>query len=331
MYKSKLSVLETEKAIVLIKNIFTKCLEEQLNLIRVSAPKFLKTETGIQDDLAGTCNSVKFNIKDCYETVELVHSLAKWKRIILGKYDIELGKGIWTDMDAIRKDEILDDIHSVYVDQYDWELHIKKEDRTLNFLKEIVIKIYDCMKETEILINKEFKQLLNKLPDKITFIHSEDLFNMCPLLSPKDREREITKLYGAVFLIGIGYPIKQHDLRAVDYDDWITKTDNNHRGLNGDILVWDNVREDVLELSSMGIRVDNLSLKEQIEMTNFKNIKRYHEMIFNNEIPLSIGGGIGQSRLAMFLLEKKHIGEVQVSEWTEEIKKKCLKNGINLL
>jgi len=331
MYQSKLSIIETERGIDLIKTNFTEQLEKELKLIRVSAPKFIKTETGIQDDLAGTCDSVKFMIGK--QEVEIVHSLAKWKRIMLKKYNIEKNTGIWTDMDAIRKDEDLDDIHSAYVDQYDWEMNIGEENRNLDFLIMIVEKIYDAIKKTKEIVNKQFKQLKFKLPEAITFVHSEDLQMWYPKLSPKEREKIITQKCGAVFLIGIGYPTngKQHDLRAVDYDDWSTNTKANYHGLNGDILVWDYVRDDVLELSSMGIRVNKLALEEQMKIMKFNNIKDYHKMILNDELPLSIGGGIGQSRLSMLLLEKKHIGEVQVSEWPLEILLKCKEEGIDLL
>lgn len=334
-YKPKLDVIETERGIKLVKEIFTQNLEKQLKLIRVTAPKFLKIGTGIQDDLAGTCEAVKFNVPDLKSDVELVHSLAKWKRISLHEYKIQKHRGIWTDMDAIRKDEKIDDIHSIYVDQYDWEMRIDRIDRTLEFLKKIVKRIYTAIRNTESKINSNFSKLKRKLPKKITFVHTEDIYKLYPNLTPKERECTIAKEYGAVFLIGIGYPIdkegKPHDLRAVDYDDWISNSDGVHHGLNGDIIVWDNVRHSVLELSSMGIRVNSDSLTAQMKMLNFTNKKYYHELVLNNQIPLSIGGGIGQSRLAMFLLEKIHIGEVQVSEWPVDMVKKCDGEGIKLL
>jgi aspartate--ammonia ligase len=333
-YKSKLNIEQTELGIKLVKEIFSKYLEKQLKLIRVSAPKFLKTKTGIQDDLAGTCESVKFKVPDINGDVELVHSLAKWKRISLHEYKIKKHHGIWTDMDAIRKDEHLDNIHSIYVDQYDWEMRIEKEDRNLEFLKKTVRKIYEAMRKTESEVNSQFGKLKKKLPKKITFLHTEDIVKEYPKLTSKERECLITEKYGAIFLIGIGFPIedgKPHDLRAVDYDDWFTKTDDIHHGLNGDILVWDKVRHSVLELSSMGIRVNSDSLTAQMKMMNFTEQKFYHDLVLNNQIPLSIGGGIGQSRLAMFFLEKIHIGEVQVSEWPTQMIKKCEEDGIKLL
>lgn len=333
MYQSKLNLVQTELGIKLIKEIFTSKLSDNLNLTRVSAPKFLKTNTGIQDDLAGSCVSVKFIVKNTGNEVELVHSLAKWKRLMLKKYNFPVESGLWTDMDAIRKDEILDNIHSIYVDQYDWEKYMSIENRTLEYLKKTVRQIYEAIKETQYIVQQQFHKLTYVLPDEITFIHTEDIQKEYPDLTPKEREYVITKKYKAVFLIGIGYPTNgnKHDIRAVDYDDWITLTNDYHRGLNGDLLVWDYVNENSLEISSMGIRVNAESLKQQMELMNFNDVKYYHNLILNNELPQSIGGGIGQSRLAMLLLEKKHIGEVQVSIWPDEMIKECEASNVFLL
>ena len=327
-----MSILTTQKAIKRIKHVFEKTLSRNLNLIRISAPKFIRMNTGIQDDLANTCSSVKFNIPDCNYDVEIVHSLAKWKRVALHKYDIETHTGIYTDMDAIRKDEKLDFMHSIYVDQWDWEMSINEEDRNEEFLKNTVNKIYNAMRKTAAIISCEFDVKLN-LPEKITFIHSEELEAQYPDMTPKERENVITKTYGAVFLIGIGYPLKNnlpHDIRAVDYDDWSTKNGQFH-GLNGDILMWNEFTNCAFEISSMGIRVDAMALQEQSKIMQVPINTQYHEMVVNQTIPYSIGGGIGQSRLCMFLLNKKHIGEVQVSEWSDKIIEECRMNGIYLL
>lgn len=337
-YTSLLSPRETESAIKVVKDTFEICLLSKLNLFRVTAPKFLKTETGLQDDLAGSQHPVSFKISKNID-VEIVHSLAKWKRYTLGKLQYSPGEGIYTDMDAIRCGEVLDDIHSAYVDQWDWERVITAEDRTLDFLKNIVTKIYEAIKDTERTVDILFP-LLNsgaKLPEKISFIHSEDLYTHFPNHTPEEREYLAAKELGAFFLIGIGHKIgdtdKPHDMRAADYDDWSTVTENGKRGLNGDIIVWDSVRQRHLELSSMGIRVDSKALKYQLEVQGLEHYLRYpfHKQILNDDIPLSIGGGIGQSRLCMLLLKKIHIGEVQSSVWTEEIEKECENRHIILL
>jgi aspartate--ammonia ligase len=328
-----LSLLKTQEAIKTVKNKFEKNFSNKLNLIRVSAPKFIKTKTGIQDDLANTCNSVQFHIKDCGVDVEIVHSLAKWKRIALKKYDIPEHNGLYTDMDAIRKDEQLDFMHSVYVDQWDWEMNINQTDRNEDFLRNIVERIYQAIKETNETIQERYNLNKQKLPETITFIHTEDLEEMYPTLTPKERENEVAKKYGAIFLIGIGFPLKNnqpHDLRAFDYDDWSTEN-GKYNGLNGDIIVWNEITNCAFELSSMGIRVDKKALLKQSEIMNVNFESQYSNMILNQDIPFSIGGGIGQSRLCMFLLEKKHIGEVQVSEWSEQIISECKQNGIHLL
>lgn len=332
-HKMDLSIKQTEVAIKEIKTIFEAQLSENLHLLRVSAPKFIKTNTGIQDDLANTCASVKFYVPSCQYDVEIVHSLAKWKRIALGKYQIAVHEGLYTDMDAIRKDEVIDFIHSIYVDQWDWEVHISRDDRTEYMLQQTVNKIYDAIKSVDKFIDDKYHKKSNKLPPEIHFVHSEELEEWYPTLTPKERENEITRKFGAIFLMGIGYPLKNglpHDLRAVDYDDWSTPNGVFH-GLNGDILVWNEVTQCAFELSSMGIRVDEKALVTQSEITKQPVQSLYHSMVLNYTIPLSIGGGIGQSRLCMFLLEKRHIGEVQVSEWSEEICEKCRQQGIILL
>jgi len=327
-YIPLLSLTETQQAIIDTKNIFQKELGEKLNLIRTSAPKFLKSWTGLQDDLAGTCESIKFFVPSCGYQVEIVHSLAKWKRNSLKKYNIPVEHGIYTDMDAIRKDEVIDDIHSIYVDQYDWELHIRQADRNRLFLEEIVKKIIQCISNTEDILITKYPKLHKKVRvEDLFFITSENLLQMFPKLTPKEREKEITKLHKVVFLIGIGGQLSDgsiHDIRAHDYDDFSS-------GLNGDILVWDDVRKDCLELSSMGIRVDRDSLIRQAEFMHAKIDTQYHHDILENKLPFSIGGGIGQSRLCMFLLEKRHIGEVQVSEWSNAIIEQCKMDGIPLL
>ena len=335
-YKPKLDFFETEKGIKLIKDAFESKLAEKLCLLRVSAPRFLITGTGLQDDLAGTQVPVSFKTKVSDKHIEIVHSLAKWKRYALWKYGFKHGTGLYTDMDAIRKDEDISSIHSIYVDQWDWERIMSKEERNLDFLKDIVNKIYSALLETEAIVEKEFPALKARLPKEIKFIHSEDLEKMYPELSSKEREYEITKKHGAVFLIGIGHALESgepHDLRAADYDDWSTKTYEQKTGLNGDILVWDHERQDCLELSSMGIRVDATSLAKQLDLMGLSERREleFHKLILEDKMPLSIGGGIGQSRLCMVLLQKAHIGEVQSSVWPEEVEEEFEKKGIPLL
>ncbi|HII72596.1 TPA: aspartate--ammonia ligase, partial [Candidatus Woesearchaeota archaeon] len=290
----------------------------------------------LQDDLAGTQVPVSFVMKHTGDTVEVVHSLAKWKRYTLGKHGFRHGTGIYTDMDAIRKDEETSPIHSIYVDQWDWERVISREERSLDFLKQVVGSIYDALKETEKLVSREFPELLPRLPGKIHFVHSEELEEMFPDLTPKEREHAIAERLGAVFLIGIGAPLKSgepHDLRAADYDDWITPTSPKTRGLDGDIIVWDPVRKTSLELSSMGIRVDADSLKKQLAHMGLESREglEFHKGVLEDTLPLSIGGGIGQSRLCMFMLQKAHIGEVQSSVWPEHVEVEFKEKGVHLL
>lgn len=331
-----LDYFETQEAIKQVKDIFSKTLSDKLKLHRVSAPKFLKAGTGLQDDLAGTQVPVSFRVKHEEKPIEIVHSLAKWKRHILGKYSFPVGTGLYTDMDAVRKDEDISEIHSVYVDQWDWERVIQQDQRTLGYLKQTVELIYSAMKETEKCINAMHPLLYPRLPKTITFMHSEQLQKKYPDLSPKERERKAAKDHGAIFIIGIGQALtdgKPHDLRAADYDDWSTLTSPETRGLNGDIIIWDELREDALELSSMGIRVDAEALRIQAELTDQRYILKqpYQKSILQGTLPYSIGGGIGQSRLCMALLQKAHIGEVQSSVWPDLVEREFEVRGIPLL
>jgi len=327
-YVPKLDFFQTQAAIKLVKDTFEKRLAEKLRLLRVSAPRFLVVGTGLQDDLAGTQEPVRFCVKFRTEPVEVVHSLAKWKRHALGKHGFAPGTGLYTDMDAIRKDEDVDEIHSIYVDQWDWEKIISKEERTIGHLKECVRKIYSAVIETEMVLEQKFPQLKAGLPKEIKFVHAEELEEMYQGLTPRQREDKIVERYGAVFIIGIGHPLKSgvpHDLRAADYDDWTTDTSAETgiptHGLDGDILVWDGVRKKALELSSMGIRVDKLALMKQLASMQQLEKKdcEFHKAVLEEKLPLTMGGGIGQSRLCMALLKKAHIGEVQSSVWPEEM------------
>ena len=336
-YKQKLLPETTEIAIKKIKDMFQEKLAHNLNLRRVTAPLFVLTGTGINDDLNGVEHAVSFDIT-CMgnRRAEVVHSLAKWKRMKLGAYDIPAGYGLYTDMNAIRTSEDLDNIHSLYVDQWDWERSIKEENRTLEYLKETVKSIYKALRETEYFIYQEFPHITPRLPKEITFLHAQELLDMYPNLSSKEREAEATKKYGAIFLIGIGAPLSNgepHDGRAPDYDDWITPNSDGYQGLNGDILLWDDILEIPFEISSMGIRVSPQSLMQQLESRNCTERKElsFHKALLNGELPLSIGGGIGQSRLCMFLLQKAHIGEVQASIWPEEQIEICRQNGIMIV
>ena len=336
-YNLKLLPETTEVAIKMVKDAFQKRLSESLNLRRVTAPLFVLHGTGINDDLNGVERPVSFQIKDMNDKrAEVVHSLAKWKRMKLGAYDIAPGYGLYTDMNAIRSDEELDNLHSLYVDQWDWEKTIRKEDRTLHYLKETVKKIYEAIRQTEQDVYERFPHITPRLPKEITFIHSQELLDRYPDLSPKDRELEALKKHGAIFLIGIGDDLsngKPHDGRAPDYDDWVTENSDGFRGLNGDILVYDNILDTAFELSSMGIRVSPESLEKQLKLKNQEERKKlpFHQALLEEKLPYSIGGGIGQSRLCMYLLQKAHIGEVQASIWPEEQIKKCEAAGIKLL
>jgi len=336
-YQSLLDVNQTEKAIKLVKDSFQQDLAAALRLRRVTAPLFVMKGTGINDDLNGIERPVSFPVKELGDNkAEVVHSLAKWKRMTLADLKIDQGYGLYTDMNAIRPDEELSNIHSLYVDQWDWERVVSKEERNLDFLKKIVTEIYSVLLRTEFIVSENFPQIKPILPEQIAFVHAEELEEMYPTLSSKEREHEIAKKYGAVFIIGIGGELpggEKHDGRAPDYDDWTTPTFKNRKGLNGDILVWNPVLETSLELSSMGIRVDREALLKQLEITGTENRKDlyWHKRLLNGELPLSIGGGIGQSRLCMYFLRKAHIGEIQSSIWPDEMKTICSKNRIELM
>jgi len=336
-YSSLLDLNQTEKAIKLVKDSFQQLLSAELNLRRVTAPLFVMRGTGINDDLNGTERKVSFPVRDMNDNVaEVVNSLAKWKRIALADYQIPPGKGIYTDMNAIRPDEELDNIHSLYVDQWDWERVITAADRNLDFLKYIVKKIYEALKRTEYLVYENYSMIDPILPHDITFLHAEELLEMYPEITPKEREFEAARKYGAVFIIGIGGEMpdgKKHDGRAPDYDDWSTPTTKGFKGLNGDILLWNPVLEDSLEISSMGIRVDRTALLRQLELADSLDRKDllFHQRLLKDELPLSIGGGIGQSRICMYYLRKAHIGEEQSTVWPSRIIEECKRNNIFLL
>ncbi len=329
--------LQTEEAIAFVKEIFAQELAKQLKLTKVSSPIAVMDGTGINDDLNGIERTVKFPVKSLQEKpAVIVNSLAKWKRIRLQELRIEEGRGILTDMRAIRPDEDYSPIHSIYVDQWDWEKKIHSSDRTLGVLKAHVISIYESLKSTEKKVALLYPHLKASLPEKITFIHAEELLLLYPTLSVKERESEIAKAYGAVFIIGIGGKLSNgeyHDGRAPDYDDWSSKNEAGYFGLNGDIVVWHPELQSAFEISSMGIRVDKKTLLTQLEergVLDRQNL-HFHSLLLNDQLPQSIGGGIGQSRVVMFMLKKKHIGEVQVSLWPDAIREESMKAGVYLL
>lgn len=336
-YKALLNLAQTEMGIKMIKDFFQQNLSSELRLRRVTAPLFVLKGMGINDDLNGTERAVSFPIKDLDDAkAEIVHSLAKWKRLTLADYHIDPGYGIYTDMNAIRSDEELGNLHSLYVDQWDWERTMGENERNLDFLKEVVRRIYAAMVRTEYMVYEMFPEIKPLLPQQIHFIHSEDLLQMYPGSTPKEREDAITKKYGAVFIIGIGCNLsdgKKHDGRAPDYDDWTTVAENGQVGLNGDLLVWNGVLNRSLELSSMGIRVNREALLRQLKETGTEEKKElyFHKRLLNDELPQSIGGGIGQSRLCMFYLRKAHIGEIQASIWPEEMRKEASDAGMHLI
>lgn len=335
-YRPKLVPETMEQAIKMLKITFQQELSSRLDLRRVTAPLFVLSGTGINDDLNGTEHAVNFSITDMGGAkAEVVHSLAKWKRMKLGAYGIPVGYGLYTDMNAIRADEELSNIHSLYVDQWDWERTISAEQRIVGFLKSIVEKIYESLRATEQKVYEQYPHITPSLPDKITFIQSEDLLKEYPTLSVKDREREAAKKYGAIFIIGIGGALsngEKHDGRAADYDDWTTESEKGYKGLNGDIILWNGVLDNAFEISSMGIRVDKTALIKQLEIENCAERKElaFHKALLEGRTPLSIGGGIGQSRLCMYFLRCAHIGEVQVSIWPDEMIIECSKNNITL-
>lgn len=336
-YKPLLNLQQTELGITKIKDFFQANLSSELRLRRVTAPLFVLRGTGINDDLNGVERAVNFAIKDMDDArAEVVHSLAKWKRLTLAAYGVEHGYGIYTDMNAIRADEELGNLHSLYVDQWDWELVMNTEERNIDFLKSIVRSIYASFLRTEYLVSESFPDIKPCLPAEIIFIHAEELRQLYPNLTPKDRETEFTRKHKAVFIIGIGGPLgdgEKHDGRAPDYDDWTTIAENGLAGLNGDILFWNPVLELAFEVSSMGIRVDKTALLRQLEMEGkLDRLEMYfHKRLAEGSLPLSIGGGIGQSRLCMFFLRKAHIGEIQSSIWPAQMYKECQKLNIILM
>lgn len=336
-YENPLPDIEsTERAIKQVKDMFQNNLSAQLALLRVTAPIAVMKNTGLNDDLNGVEQAVTFPVKSMGgANAEVVHSLAKWKRLKLAQMGTVAGRGIYTDMNALRPEEDADNIHSIYVDQWDWEQVITPEQRTVAFLKQTVRRIYESIKVTENKLYVEFPQLQPQLPEQIHFIHAEELLQLYPNLSPKERENEITRRYKAVFIIGIGGVLsngKAHDGRAADYDDWSSPNEEGYFGLNGDILLWNSVLESAFEVSSMGIRVDAEALHRQLSLRGeeHKAEMMFHQMLLNGELPLTVGGGIGQSRLCMFLLRKAHIGEIQSSIWSDAMREECEKAGIHL-
>lgn len=326
-YRQKLGIRDTEVAIKMIKDTFEDELANALNLTRVSAPLFVRPATGLNDNLNGVERPVGFDIKETGEEVQIVQSLAKWKRMALLRYGFEAGSGLYTDMNAVRRDEELDNIHSVYVDQWDWERVISPEERNIRFLKSVVKRIMGVLKSTQNAVCRAYPVLENFFPAKIAFVTSQELEDRYPGLTPKEREQEAAREYGAVFIMGIGGELKSgkpHDLRSPDYDDW---------SMNGDILIWYPLLEQAVEVSSMGIRVDAQTLDRQLTIAGCDDRREldFHRMLLGGELPLTIGGGIGQSRMCMLMLEKAHVGEVQASVWPDSMVKECGRLGIRLL
>ena len=327
-YSSVIGVMENQRAIKNIKDYFQKELAFELKLLRVSAPLFVAPETGLNDNLNGVERTLSFTVKDIDEKpVEIVQSLAKWKRMALGKYGFKPGTGLYTDMNAIRRDEELDNLHSIYVDQWDWEKVIRREDRTEEYLHQVVRSIYRALKSLNDFVNRQYNELKTDLPDEIFFITSQELEDRYPDLDAKARENEICREKRAVFVGKIGGALKSgevHDGRAPDYDDW---------ELNGDILLWNDILESAFEISSMGIRVDEDAMKRQLKIAGAEDRMEmdFHKKILNRELPYSIGGGIGQSRLCMYFLRKAHIGEVQAAIWPEDMIETCREHEIILL
>lgn len=327
-YENKLDIISTEIAIKYVKDLFERRLAHHLNLMRISAPLYVRKSSGLNDDLNGIERPVDFDIKEIEnEDIEIVHSLAKWKRMALKRYHMNIGKGIYTDMNAIRRDEVLDNLHSTYVDQWDWEKIIDEKSRNVEFLKMTVRNIMKALKETEKELDIVFENLEPFVQEDVYFITSQELEDRFPDLTPKQREYEITKQYKTVFIMQIGDVLKsgqRHDGRAPDYDDW---------SLNGDILLYYPILDCPIEISSMGIRVNKQSLQEQLKKAGCEERLQlpFHQMLMNDELPLTIGGGIGQSRICLILLNKAHIGEVQVSQWDDEMVKVCEEHHITLL
>ena len=337
-YKALLSLQQTEIAIKKIKDFFLSSISTELRLRRVTAPLFVLKGLGMNDDLSGTERPVTFPIKDVGDAqAEVVHSLAKWKRVTLAEYEVANGYGIITDMNAIRADEELDNLHSLYVDQWDWERVMPEECRTVEYLKKIVERIYGAILRTEYFICETYPSIEPFLPEEVTFIHAEELLQRYPTLSPKEREDAICKEYGAVFIIGIGCALsngEKHDRRAPDYDDYSTiSEDSRYAGLNGDLLIWYPILERAIELSSMGIRVNAEALERQLKDSGKEERKQlyFHRRLLEGSLPQSIGGGIGQSRLCMILLHKAHVGETQSSIWSDEMRSACKEAGMTLI
>lgn len=326
-YKSNCDLITNQKAIKFVKDNFESVFAKNLNLTRVSAPILVFSNTGLNDDLSGVERAVRFDIKELNRDAEIVHSLAKWKRTALKKYGFEKGAGLYTDMNAIRRDDKVDNVHSIYVDQWDWEMVISKEQRTADFLKQIVTTIVKSISEVNEMAKKEFNFLTLNVNENVKFITASEAEEMYPNFTDKEREYALTKEYGTVFLMQIGKPLKNgkpHDSRAPDYDDW---------ELNGDILFYNEVLDAPLEISSMGIRVDKDSLLSQLKIAGAENRLSfdYHKQIVDGTLPLTIGGGIGQSRLCLYILQKAHIGEVQVSLWPDGMEEEAKQLGVDIL
>ena len=335
-YKPLLSLRDSELAIKQVKDHFESQLSVALNLQRVTAPFFVHAGTGLNDDLNGVEKPVRFRVAGAHTDVEVVQSLAKWKRFALKRYGFQPGEGIYTDMNAIRPDETLDEIHSFYVDQWDWCKIIRPEERNVETLKATVEKIYACIVECEKTISATFPVVQPFLPDKITFVTTKEMYEQYPTLTPKQRETEYCKKYGAIFVIGIGGALPDgsiHDGRAPDYDDWTTPRPDGGIGLNGDIVVWNPILESAYELSSMGIRVDAPTLRRQLEIRGCMERAQlpFHKALLAGELPQTIGGGIGQSRLCMYMLRTAHIGEVQAAIWPDEMIAEYAEKGVTLL
>ncbi|HNQ87315.1 MAG TPA: aspartate--ammonia ligase [Verrucomicrobiota bacterium] len=336
-YRPQLGVRETERAIKALKDFFELNLATELSLSRVTAPLFVRSGTGINDDLNGIERPVAFPVPDLGGSqVEIVQSLAKWKRLMLAELAFEPGFGLYTDMNALRPDERLDNTHSIYVDQWDWERVITPADRTVAFLRLIVGKLYGILKRTEQFVYERYPAIRPLLPDTLAFVHAEDLLREYPRLSPRARETEFVRDHGAAFVIGIGGALSDgslHDGRAPDYDDWSTPAEDGRPGLNGDLLIWNPVLKTAFEISSMGIRVDRAALVRQLEIRGCTERRRlfFHRRLLEGSLPLSIGGGLGQSRLCMYYLRKAHIGEIQSSLWPTAMVRACRRHRIQLL
>jgi aspartate--ammonia ligase len=326
-YTPVLNIFDTQRAIKTVKDTFERVLAQALNLERVTAPVIVRADSGINDDLNGVERKVEFTMKNVGGSAEVVQSLAKWKRMALKRYDFRVGKGLYTDMSAIRRDDDADNLHSIYVDQWDWEKIITKDERTLDYLKQTVTAIVRAICATHLTVKASYPQLTHTTCETPFFVTAQELYDMYPGLSAKERENAVTKEHKTVFIMQIGGKLKngeKHDGRAPDYDDWM---------LNGDILMWSDVLNRAVELSSMGVRVDSSALAKQLKESGQEDRMKYtyHKMVADGTLPLTIGGGIGQSRLCMLMLEKAHIGEVQSSVWPADMENECNEHGITLL